>query len=70
MPDTTIPGTALTGQVTVCCGLHKPGDWGSCCDTTDCGPCCERCPTCPAIAIETGIAEVAAITNAVIKGLP
>lgn len=28
------------------CGLHKP----SCCDPEDCGPCCENCPTCPAVA--------------------
>ena len=46
---TTTPGTALipTGIVTVCCGLHKRGDWGTCCTTDDdCTPCCERCPTC------------------------
>lgn len=27
-----------------CCDLHRPA---GCCDTDDCGPCCERCPTCP-----------------------
>lgn len=27
------------------CGLHTP----SCCDPEDCGPCCERCPTCPTL---------------------
>lgn len=27
------------------CGLHKP----SCCDPEDCGPCCEKCPTCPVL---------------------
>lgn len=31
--------------VVPCCELHK--DEG-CCDTDDCGPCCEHCPTCPA----------------------
>jgi hypothetical protein len=67
------PGTSLipTGQVTVCCALHQGGNWGSCCVNDDnCTPCCERCPNCPAIAIESGIAMVAAATHAVIRNLP
>ncbi|WP_275462102.1 YqaJ viral recombinase family protein [Streptomyces noursei] len=27
------------------CGMHKP----VCCDSEDCGPCCENCPTCPTL---------------------
>jgi len=35
-----------------CCEFHKPGygnesGMAPCCDTNDCGPCCEQCPTCP-----------------------
>lgn len=29
-----------------CCDLHKSE---GCCDPDDCGPCCERCPTCPVV---------------------
>lgn len=34
-----------------CCGLHVYSivPWGACCDPNDCGPCCERCPTCPTL---------------------
>lgn len=73
MADTTsLPGTSLvpTGQVTVCCGLHEPGDWGSCCGEECLPSCCERCANCPVVAIETGIAELTAITRAVIRNLP
>ncbi len=28
------------------CHLHR----ADCCDPQDCGPCCERCPTCPTLA--------------------
>lgn len=31
-----------------CCDLHK--DIG-CCDSNDCGPCCENCPTCPTLKL-------------------
>ena len=35
-----------------CCELHRPGyaspgGMAPCCDTNDCGPCCDDCPTCP-----------------------
>lgn len=39
-----------TGQLTVCCGSHRRGPLGSCCDPDDCGPCCPECPTCPRCA--------------------
>jgi hypothetical protein len=29
-----------------CCELHNDRE---CCDPTDCGPCCENCPTCPSL---------------------
>ncbi|RLU79265.1 hypothetical protein CTZ27_37105 [Streptomyces griseocarneus] len=29
------------------CHLHRP----DCCDPEDCGPCCERCPACPTLAL-------------------
>lgn len=35
-----------TGRLTVCCGIHRQGPLGSCCDPDDCGPCCPECPTC------------------------
>lgn len=56
MTDTTTPGTALvpTGVVTVCCGLHKRGDWFSCCRIEDCLPCCEQCPNCPDPVLSKG----------------
>lgn len=70
MPDTTVPGTALvrTGKVTHCCGLHKTGgDWFCCCDMADCMPCCDKCPTCPSIALAAGFAKdqaaIAAVTT-------
>lgn len=32
-----------------CCHLHlDPPE--RCCDPTDCGPCCDQCPTCPQLA--------------------
>lgn len=31
----------------LCCECHQPA---GCCDPNDCGPCCERCPTCPTLA--------------------
>lgn len=30
-----------------CCSWHRAP---VCCDPEDCGPCCERCPTCPTLA--------------------
>lgn len=67
MADTTIPGTALvpTGKVTHCCGLHKPGDWFSCCDLDDCRPCCEKCPSCPNLALAADFARDLAAIEAV-----
>jgi hypothetical protein len=43
MTGTLVP----TGQLTVCCGAHRQGPLGTCCDPADCGPCCVECPTCP-----------------------
>lgn len=38
-----------------CCDSHvagptRPNGMSWCCDTNDCGPCCENCPTCPTLA--------------------
>lgn len=36
----------LGRAVTVCCSWHREP---VCCDPNDCGPCCEKCPTCPTL---------------------
>lgn len=33
-------------KVVRCCEMHQAD---GCCDPDDCGPCCERCPTCPTL---------------------
>lgn len=71
MPDTTIPGTALVP--TTCCSLHKPGGWSACCNTINCAPCCERCPTCPAVMFPqdwAGLDALGDLIDAVIGGRP
>jgi hypothetical protein len=80
MPNTTVPGTALVhiGTVTVCCGLHVRGPWARCCaNDDDCTPCCERCPTCPALALPDlfshdwpGLAQLGELVDAMLKGRP
>jgi hypothetical protein len=40
-----------------CCGSHLDGPtrdngMAHCCDTDDCGPCCQDCPTCPTLVAE------------------
>jgi hypothetical protein len=79
MPNTTIPGTALitTGIVTVCCGLHKRGDWGTCCAISDCTPCCERCPNCPYLALPAmfaadwlGLRDLGALIDSILREIP
>lgn len=44
-----------------CCDLHHPLDdepvGTSCCDPDDCGPCCDRCPTCPTLEYERAKAK-------------
>jgi hypothetical protein len=37
-----------TGIITVCCSFHVLPP-NSCCDVSDCGPCCAECPTCPIV---------------------
>lgn len=32
-----------------CCGGWQPR--AACCDPDDCGPCCEKCPTCPTLLL-------------------
>lgn len=39
----------MTYPTPACCELHIDGPAGTCCDGNDCGPCCERCPTCPTL---------------------
>ncbi|SRR6266496_389335 len=36
----------MTVGPVACCELHSNRE---CCDPTDCGPCCENCPTCPSL---------------------
>lgn len=43
-------------QDAICpCGSHN-GSYsvGECCDTNDCGPCCDKCPTCPTLHPDLG----------------
>lgn len=39
--------SAVLSIYSSCCGSHTVP---RCCDPEDCGPCCENCPTCPAVA--------------------
>lgn len=45
-PDDDAPITLEAVMAKPCCHLHQPE---GCCDPRDCGPCCERCPTCPTL---------------------
>jgi predicted phage-related endonuclease len=55
-PDRLVfPASDVVEAEIACCHLHRSGDpvvYGAmapCCDTNDCGPCCEDCPTCPTL---------------------
>lgn len=57
------PETAVEEKT--CCHLHRAG---RCCDPEDCGPCCERCPSCPTLARRRTVESTSARSLPVVGG--